>query len=301
MKGCDVDAGQLRTFLAVAEELHFGRAAERLYLAQPYLSRSVRALERDLGTTLFRRTTRRVELTPAGAALVDHARELVAADVRARDAVAAAAQGRHGRVRIAFAGPSAQVFVGRLARAVREEHPLVDLELQPGNYGATALTALRRGATDLVLAWFVDPPPQPRSRRILRDRCVVALPLGHRLAANATVDVADLRDEPLVGLPESTGSMVRNQLVACCQETGFVPRFVQSAPDSWTCMALVAAGVGVHVTTASAAEHMSLDGVVVRELTGGLGPVAIHLLWRDDAGPVLDRVLDTSNRALPGE
>ncbi|MEU6698617.1 LysR substrate-binding domain-containing protein [Pseudonocardia sp. NPDC046786] len=295
-----MDQAQLRVFLAVADELHFGRAAERLHLAQPYLSRTVRALESELGAALFHRTTRRVELTPAGRALVPLARELVALAGRARDAVTAAAEGRSGRVRIAFAGPSAQVYVGRLARAVREDHPLVDLDLVPGRYGATAMAALHRRDVDLVLAWFVEPPAGVRSRRIVEDRCVIALPTGHRLAAGAEIAPAELWDEPLVGLPESAGSMVRSQLVGRCQEAGFTPRFVQSAPDSWTCMALVAAGVGLHVTTAGAVEHMSLDGVVVREMAGELPAVSIHLIWRDDGDPVLRRVLDTAERALPG-
>ena len=295
-----MDILHLRVFLGVADELHFGRAADRLHLAQPYLSRTVRALEAELGQTLFRRTTRRVELTPAGNALLPHAREMVALDGRARDAVTAAGEGRSGRVRVAFAGPSAQVFVGRLARASREEHPLIDLDLVPGRYGATAMAALHRRDVDLIFAWFAEPPLGVRSRRVLQDRCVIALPAGHPLAASEGVALTDLRDEPLVGLPETAGSMVRSMLVARCQEAGFMPRFVQSAPDSWTCMALVSAGVGLHLTTAGAVEHMALDGIDVREIVGNLPPVSIHLIWQSDDDPVLHRVLRTSLRALPG-
>jgi DNA-binding transcriptional LysR family regulator len=134
-----VDGQQLRVFTAVAEELHFGRAAQRLHLAQPYLSRTVRALERDVGAPLLHRTTRRVELTTAGVALLPHARAMLALGDEARAAVTAAQDGRSGRIRIGFAGPSAHVVVGQLARAVREQHPLVDLEFLPGRYGSRPL------------------------------------------------------------------------------------------------------------------------------------------------------------------
>ncbi|GAA2535972.1 MULTISPECIES: LysR family transcriptional regulator [Pseudonocardia] len=118
-----MDAQKLQVFVAVAEELHFGRAADRLHLAQPYLSRSVRALEAELGADLFRRTTRKVELTPAGTALLPHARALLARTDEARGAVAAARDGRSGRVRISFAGPSAHVVVGQLlARCASSTH-----------------------------------------------------------------------------------------------------------------------------------------------------------------------------------
>ena len=294
-----MDVAQLRVFLAVADELHFGRAAERLHLAQPYVSRTVQALETELGVPVFSRTTRRVDLTPAGDALVPHAREMVALDERARAAVRAAREGRSGRVRIAFAGPSAHVLVGRLARVVRDDHPLIDLDFVPGRYGATAMAALLRREVDLILAWFAEPPTGVRSRRVLSDRCVLTLPARHRLASADEVLLEDLRDEPFVGLPESAGSMVRTMVVARCQEAGFVPRFVAAAPDSWTCVALVSAGVGVHVTTASAVEQLPLDGVAVREIGDPLPPVSVHLLWRSDDDPVLGTVLDASLRALP--
>ena len=296
-----MDTQRLQAFVAVAEELHFGRAAERLHLAQPYLSRTVRALETELAAQLFRRTTRRVGLTPAGAALLPRARDLLARTDEARSAVTAARDGRSGRVRVSFAGPSAHAAVGRLGRAVREQHPLVDLEFLPGRYGTTAIAELLDGESDLALVRFATPPPGVAGRRVSRERCVVAVPVGHRLAGAGAVTIADLRDEPLVALPEEFGSAVRAVFVERCRLAGFAPRFVQAAPDSWTCTALVSAGVGLHVTTASAVAHLPLDGVRVREIADPLPTIGVFLAWRrDDDSPVLHRVLQTSAEVLPG-
>ena len=297
-----MDPQKLRVFVAIAEELHFGRAAERLHLAQPYLSRSVRALEAELRAEVFRRTTRKVELTPAGTALLPHARALLARTDEARAAVTAARDGRSGRVRISFAGPSAHVVVGQLARAVRERHPLVDLEFLPGRYGAAAVAELLGNESDLALARFAEPPAGVACRSVARDRCVVAVPFGHRLADADEVRIADLRDEPLVAFPESFGSSVRATFVEQCHAAGFTPRFVQSAPDSWTCTALVSAGVGLHFTTASAVTHLPLEGVRVREIADPLPAIDVFLVWRrDDDSPVLQRVLQTSVAVLPGD
>jgi DNA-binding transcriptional LysR family regulator len=297
-----MDTQKLLVFVTIAEELHFGHAAQRLHLAQPYLSRTVRALESDLGADVFRRTTRKVELTPAGAALLPHARALLARADEARAAVTAARDGRSGRVRISFAGPSAHAAVGQLARAVREQHPLVDLEFLPGRYGTTAITELLDGESDLALARFVRPPVGVTSRSVSRERCVVAVPVGHRLAGADDVTIANFRDEPFVAFPESFGSAVRSMFVEQCQAAGFAPRFVQTAPDSWTCVALVSAGVGLHFTTASAVAHLPLDGVRVRDVTDPLPMIGVFLAWRrDDESAVLQRVLQTSEEVLPGD
>jgi len=295
-----VDLHQLRAFEAVAAELHFGRAAERLQLAQPYLSRTIKALEADLGVTLFRRTTRRVELTSAGAVLVERAQRMLALEEQTRAAVTAADEGRSGRVRIGFAGPSAHLAVGTLARAVRERHPLVDLEFHPGRYGGSAVGDLLRHDCDLVLARFAEPPVGVSSRAIARDRGVVAVPATHPLARRDALHFADFRDEAFVAFPESFGSTVRAVLVARCQALGFTPRFTQTAPDSWTAIALVAAGVGLHFTTAGAVATLPLDGVEVREVADPLPPVTVYLIWReDDHDPVLHHVLRTSESVLP--
>jgi DNA-binding transcriptional LysR family regulator len=295
-----VDPTQLRAFLAVAENLHFGRAAERLHLAQPYLSRTVRSLEDELGAPLFVRTTRKVELTPAGQALIDPARAILGLQADAREAVRAAHEGESGRVRITFAGPSSHAMVGRLARTVRRQHPLIKLELQPGRYGTTAVRELVDNRTDLAIARFAAPPAGVCSRSIAEETCVVVMPTDHRLADATVVSFADLRDEPVVAFPEAYGSALRQIFVEQCQANGFVPTFVQESPDTWTSVALVAAGVGLHVTTDTAVAHMPLDGVKAVPLSAQVPPFFVFLLWRrGEVEPALGHVLNTAEALLP--
>jgi DNA-binding transcriptional LysR family regulator len=295
-----VEFVQLEVFRAVAEELHFGRAAERLHLAQPYLSRTIRALEADLGTPLFDRTTRRVELTPAGRALLEPAAAMLRMGERARADVEAAQRGDIGHVRLSFAGPSSQVMVGRLARAVRERYRRIELAFRPGRYGPAVVRELLEHTTDLGIARFEHPPRGVESRAVARERGVLAVPAGHPLADAASVSFADLRDEPFITLPETVGSAVRAMFVSGCHAAGFAPDIAATAPDSWTCVALVAAGVGLHFTTDSAVRQIILDGVRIVPVSEETRPVFSYLLWRPaDRDPALARVLDISEQVLP--
>jgi DNA-binding transcriptional LysR family regulator len=295
-----MDFSQLEVFRAVAEELHFGRAAERLRLAQPYLSRTVRALESDLGAPLFNRTTRRVELTPAGHALLAPANAILCTAERARADVEAAHRGDSGHVRLSFAGPSSQSVVGLLARTVRERHPRIDLAVRPGRYGPVAMRELLEHTTDLAIARFEQAPPAVESRAVAVERGVLAVPSDHPLADAGSVSFADLRDEPFITLPEVFGSAVRAIFVSSCHRAGFAPDIVQTAPDSWTCFALVAAGVGLHFTTDSAFRQLTLEGVRTVPLTDEIPSIFGYLLWRtDDRDPALARVLGISEQVLP--
>src|SRR5699024_9898509 len=145
--------------LAVAEALHFGRAADRLRIAQPALSQTIRALEADLDVELFERTTRRVRLTPAGEALVEPAAAIDAQVDGARRIARAAQQGLAGRVRIGFGGTSGYSILSRLAREVGERHPGISLDLRPQMYCGQAAIAVRDGQIDLAII----SPPAPRS------------------------------------------------------------------------------------------------------------------------------------------
>ncbi|MEU6745924.1 LysR substrate-binding domain-containing protein [Spirillospora sp. NPDC046719] len=295
-----MDFTQLKVFQAVAEELHFGRAAERLHLAQPYLSRTIRALETDLGTPLFERTTRRVSLTPAGQALIEPATALLRMEERTRADVEAAHRGDAGRVRFSFAGPASQAMVGKLARTVRERHERIDLAFRPGRYGPIVVRELVEHTTDLAIARFEHAPAGVDSRVVARERGVLAVPSSHPVARAGSVSFADLRGEPFITLPETVGSAVRAMFVNGCHAAGFVPDIVQSAPDSWTCVALVAAGVGLHFTTDSAIAQMTLEGVEIVPLAEEIPPIYGYLLWRtSDRDPALTNVLEISEEVLP--
>ncbi|MGY1883950.1 LysR substrate-binding domain-containing protein [Blastococcus sp. SYSU DS0753] len=288
-----MDVGQLRCFLAVAEELHFGRAAERLLMAQPPLSRTIKQLERELGSVLFDRNTRTVRLTASGQALVGPAREVVDALQRAATAVRSADHGEVGVVRIAFAGVSTHRLVARLARVVRSRRPGIQLELSSQNYAQPAMKKLLQGETDLALGRWDVLPAEVEARVVMPDSLVVAMPDTHALAGMRRVPIGHLAGEAFVSLPTHEGAVLPDRLRRLTQEAGFVPDIVQVAPDTQTALALVSAEVGCHLTLASVAENDTDPHVVFVPLTDPAADVDLRVAWRRaDTSPVLSAVLD---------
>ena len=295
-----MEIGQLRGFLAVAEELHFGHAAARLHMAQPPLSRTIQQLERELGVRLFDRTTRSVRLTSSGEALLVPAREILDACRLAEATARAARQGEVGRVRIGFAGPSSHRLVGRFARQVRHDRPGIELTLKSATFGHEAISQLIEGTIDLAIVRWRAAPPDISWRVVQKERYVIVVPNSHRLAEQRDVSIAELRDEAFVALPVETGSDVRQAFIDLCYRSGFAPDIAQVAPDSWTALALVAAGVGITFSVDSAVEQVDPDEVQVLGLRDVTAPSFARLAWRKlDTSPALAQVLRTSKSALP--
>lgn len=291
---------QVRAFLAVAEELHFGRAATRLHMAQPPLSRTIRQLERGLGAQLFERTTRSVRLTSAGEALIAPAHAVLQSFQTAARAVQAAVEGETGQVRLAFAGPSSHMLIGTLARRVRAEHPGIELKLHSVTYASQGLQQVQEGALDLAIVRWDIAPEGIESRVLALERNVIVVPSDHALGGRVEVSLAELRDEAWVSLPGDPGSHLHTSFLRHCQAAGYAPRIVQAAPDSWTIMALVAAGAGITFTLDTVVEHIPKDGLVVLPLREPLPPVEARLAWRaHDSSAVLRHVLRVSETALP--
>jgi DNA-binding transcriptional LysR family regulator len=287
-----MELNHLRAFLVVAEELHFGKAAERLHVTQPPLSRMIQQLERDLGAKLFERSTRSVRLTSAGEALLEPARDVLTGCRLAEQAVRSAAMGESGRVRLGFAGPSSYLWIADLSRAIRQRHPGISLELQSTMYADQGLRMVLEGTLDLALARLGIEPAGIRHRIIAEEHYVLAVPEGHRFADRELVSLAECCDEAFVTLPASSGSSVREALFRFAYDAGFAPDVAQTAPDSWTLLALVGAGVGITFTTDTtyeSYEHPRVRMVRVRE---GIDPTYARLLWRaDDGNPALHAVL----------
>ncbi|MBC2641637.1 MULTISPECIES: LysR family transcriptional regulator [unclassified Rhodococcus (in: high G+C Gram-positive bacteria)] len=295
-----MEISQITAFLAVAEELHFGRAAQRLHSAQPPLSRTIRQLEKQLGATLFERNTRNVRLTPAGEALLGPAREILDACRLAEIAVAAAGRGQVGRVRIGFAGVSSHLLIGRWAKLVRHTHPGIEFVLDSSAFASEALNKLLDGTLDIGLVRWIFTPPGIASRVILNEDFVVALPADHPLAARDDIRIEELASEPWVTLPADPGSALRDSLQRAAHDAGFTPRIVQSAPDSMALMALVSAEVGCALTVSSVAENVNNPDVVFLPLTGGPSTLQLRIAWRaDDDSAALREVLRLSEEALP--
>lgn len=290
-----MDIEQLRSFLAVADELHFGRAAERLHVAQPPLSRTIKRLERELGTRLFDRNTRSVRLTSSGQALMDPAKEVLDALRRAETAVRSADHGEVGTVRIAFAGVSTHRLVARLARVVRSQRPGIQLELSSQNFAQPAMKRLLAGETDLALGRWDVVPAEISAQVVMPDSLVLAVPDTHLLAGARRLSIGQLVSEGFVSLPPHEGSVLPDRLRRLAHANGFVAEVVQVAPDTQTALALVSAEVGCHLTLASVAENVTDPHVVFIPLNESTPSLDVHLraAWRrDDQNPALRAVLD---------
>jgi DNA-binding transcriptional LysR family regulator len=293
-----VELRHLRAFTAVAEELHFGRAAARLHMAQPPLSQQIKHLERDLGVQLLERTTRQVRLTNAGSVFLEHARRVLTEADRARESVLLTEQGQRGEIRVGLTGVTTWRLLPRMTRAYRERYPLVRLELQPAVFSGPQTSALLDGSIDVGFL-RAPVPPQLTGRTLLDEELMAVLPDDHRLAAGESVPLVELAEENFVSYPARQGSSLRDAAVRACSSVGFWPRVVQEAPDTYTVVALVGAAVGVALLPASA-EKLHFEGVVFRPVTGADVQVPITLAWRaGDGSPVLAGFLAVAEETLP--
>ena len=266
---------RLRYFVAVAEERHITRAAERLGIQQAPLSLQIKKLEHELDARLFRRHAKGVEPTDAGRALLIEARAVLARVDEAEAAVRRAARGEAGRIRIGFTN-SAWVHPATAAaiRAFREAAPQVALSFdQAGTSGL--IERLQSGEVDVAFIRTAPArPPGLQLHRLAEEPMVAALPAGHPLAAIPTpVALADLADEAFVGYPRTEGAGLYDAIIAACHACGFSPRIVHETPQMIATLSLVAAGLGVSIVPASL-QRMQLDGVAYRPLSGPALPRA---------------------------
>ena len=244
------DLRQLRQFVALAEELHFGRAAERLHLAQPALTQVVQKLERELGTPLFDRTNRRVRLTDAGAVLLEHGRRLLADADEALQAVQRAGRGETGSVVAAYAGTGAFLQVPALVRRFIERHPAVHVDLRAMSVAAQT-AALRSRQLDVGFMSEPAPSADLRSAVVVRDALLIAIGRKHRLASLPRITLRDLEHERFIIFPGEVAWWDQAEAVLLCQEAGFTPETVQASRELFSSLSYVQAGVGVSIVPAS--------------------------------------------------
>jgi DNA-binding transcriptional LysR family regulator len=243
----EIELRHLRYFVAVAEELHFGRAALRLHLAQPPLSQQIRQLERNLGHALFLRTSRSVALTSAGQELLERARRTLARVEDDLAAVRRVGRGEVGALTIAFTGSAilSDPLPGAI-RAYRRRYPEVDLRLR--ELGTMLqIEALRDGSIDL--GFLRDPGPFDGLviEELSREPYVAVLPSRHSLAKMRTVAVKKLNGEPFIFHRRGIGPLAFDRTMAVCRQAGFLPEIVQEAPQWPTVIRLVESGLGVSI------------------------------------------------------
>lgn len=288
----------LRYFLAVAEEKHFGRAADRLHMAQPPLSNQIKQLENELGTTLFERTTRKVELTDAGTLLMDRARQILADVDAAQSDVAEVGRGAAGVLRVGFSGTATYRLMPEIVRISQEQLPNVRVQVSGEMLTPQMELAMLENRLDAAI---LRPPVQ--SAEISLDELeqtplVAALPLDHRLVAategDEPISIERLAGEDVVSYPRS--SSVASVVTELSRQAGFRPRIVQEATETSTLIALVGAGLGIAYVPGSASLplHASIaTRPLAEEITVGLG-----VAWKtENTSPLLTSFIRLARQA----
>jgi DNA-binding transcriptional LysR family regulator len=304
---------QLRSFVVVAEEMNVGRAATRLHLTQPSLSRQIAALERDLGVELFARVRRRFVLTAAGETFLAEAQDLLRRSDEAVRAAQRTQRGELGTLRLRFVQSATFEVLPRLLGTFRQAYPEVVLDLE----SLTTIRqteALRDGRIDVGLMRPATPEGARTTNRdravggrmgdsasradglltrvVSNDPLVAVLPARHRLVRRKRIRLEELAEDPFVFYTRASGPAVHDTIVGYCRAAGFTPRIEQEAADVQTIVSLVAAGLGVSLLIGPTPPS-NPDAVVYRELSDDLPPWQLSVAWSpDNRSPVLARFLD---------
>jgi len=283
---------RLRHFVVLAEELHYGRAAERLSMTQPPLSLSIQALEDELGVKLFERTRRSVALTHAGQTFLAEARAILERAANAVELARAADRGEVGRLAVGFMASSAYTLLPWVLKDFRARFPEVRLDLRELTLPQQA-EAFRRGEIDVSLLRPPVTDPNLQSEIVLDESLIVALPAGHRLAGQQRISIKSLADEDFVMFPRWQGLVLHDLIVRFCLSHGVTLRIAQEASQTHAVLGLVSAGIGIALVPASSA-RMGLVNVVYRRLRERTPPVQTAVAWRrGDRSPVVAAFLKT--------
>lgn len=278
----------LRYFIAVAEELHFGRAAERLGISQPPLSQQIQALEEEIGARLFERTNRRVELTDAGRLFLDESRQVLAQVDKAVLLARRAHLGELGELKIGFT--SSAPFTSTIPSSIhafRKAYPDVHLDLQEMS-SRQVLKALLEESLQVGVIRPLALPDAVHWVELFREPLVAVLRADYPLAAGSEdgLAIAALAEEPFVFFPRSYGTGLYDQVIALTRQAGFSPRIAQEASEAMTIIGLVSAGLGVSILPASF-RRTRVDGVVYRTLSDPEATTAVWLVRRQNEGSPL--------------
>jgi len=281
----------LRYFVTVAEELHFGRAAEKLFISQPPLSQQIQQLEREIGALLFRRTNRRVELTAAGAAFLEDARQILVSVETAVLTARRTEKGEIGWVGVGFSASATYDLLPDVLHHFRDRYPEVDLSL----YELTAAEqtiALREKTIHIGFARPYVQVTLVHVEAVLRESLIAALPESHPLAAIPTLHLAQLACEAFIGFPPLPKPSYADIIRAACEEAGFAPRIAQEVREMQTAISLVAAGIGIALVPESV-QNLRRSGVTYRAFAPPSPTTELMVVRRvDDSSPAVDAFLE---------
>jgi DNA-binding transcriptional LysR family regulator len=277
---------QLKYFVTVAEELHFGRAAQILHLSQPALSKQIQALEDSLDVHLFERTKHWVRLTIAGQTFLDTAYRILHEIEEGIQMTQQIASGQSGQVKVGFTEATLFNLAPELLRHYQQHYPQVKLILTSGGTEAQ-VEALRMHQIDVGLVYLPIREPSLALYPLFEEAYTVALPASHRLARQKQVAIESLANEPLIFYPRSLAPVLFANFINACEQSGFVPNIVQEAELAQTRLGLVAAGAGISFVLSSM-QNLSAKGVVYRPFIERFLVLKLALAWRkDESSPVV--------------
>ena len=292
---------QLESFLAVADELHFGRAAERVHLSQPALSQQIKRLELELDADLFHRTQRSVALTAAGAALIDPVSRIVDEVDALADLARRAAGGQVGTLGLGYVGSALFSVVPPLMQALADEAPGIDVTMVERKT-EEQLDAIRRGALDVGV---IKQPRQPAAGfeivPVFAETIGVALPERHPLAGTDEIELRDLAGDPFVIFPRDAEPDTFDTLMAACTSAGFTARIAQTGTSLQTVLGLVASGIGCAFVVESVMANSRREGVSFVRLAPPTPTLTTSLTWPTDAtNPAVATFAEVAKQALAG-
>ncbi|WP_291056550.1 LysR substrate-binding domain-containing protein [Herbiconiux sp.] len=276
----------LRYFVAVAEELHFRKAAESLHIVQPALSKQISALENELGLMLLERDRRHVTLTEAGKTFLEEAVAVLARADGAKSRAIAVSRGQVGSLNIGFIQPALAELVPRSLRRFRNEYPEVRIRLTE----LTTRQVLDQTSSRAVHCAFARLPIELRDDLaclpISQQDVMLAMPDGHRLAEKETIDMADIASEDLVMIDRRVEPALHDYYIAMCNEAGFSPHIAHEVNSTWVALGLIAGGLGVGFAPASA-RSAAQQGVTFRPINGATPKLSIGIVWNDKSKPAV--------------
>lgn len=288
----------LRYFIAVAEELHFGKAAERLNISQPPLSQQIKQLEKQINTTLFYRTNRNVELTEAGKAFYKHAVKILNQINIAQEDARSVAEGENGILKVGFSGTITLNVLPEIIKTSQKYHPGIALQLLSLTT-SQQIAALEQRQIDIG---FLVPPVESSlisTKKLQDEEYIICLPENHRLAHKDKINVADLKNDSFISTSRDAGVGYFDTIDNIFKDAGFTPRISQIANDQLTMVSFVASGLGV-VIIPKAAESLTIDGVIYKELHKPYTKVNSIAWNKENTRPVVQKFLNlVSDRVIP--
>ncbi|WP_338557803.1 LysR substrate-binding domain-containing protein [Acinetobacter sp. KS-LM10] len=276
----------LRSFLIVAEELNIGRAAKRLFIAQPPLSKQIQQLEDELGCKLFERIPKGLNLTPEGEIFVIEAKKVKLAIEQAAAAVCKSNQGSLGKIHIGFSGALPSVVLPKLFNQTKKFYPNIDFEIHRKANSNLVLESVANGDLDAGMVLLPISTLGISYTIISRHRLIAAVPVTHPLASRKFINVSELRDEKFITNHAYKGSVIREVFIHACQEAGFNPRIVKEADDTHSILILVAANYGITLTL-EGLENIQLDEIRYIPLEDNHTFIDLAVVWREGNPSIL--------------